>query len=491
MKDLQKQNPLLTYLGPDSWPVWLKKSRWKPDIVFSGGAENFLAIDISLSGSVPQTVYREVVGRLLKNHKNLKVLVCLPQKLLDQNQYTIDFCRRLGIEIRLIGFGGGLEPLPPAPLPIPPRLARPRRRGVGQFPQPILERATGLNNLLFRNILNTFVKKVTRIGDSDPRALSLVNDTVDSLLQCHPHFRAKRAAFMRLVSFENLLKSTSLKSSDHVFHSFRVFLAGCPIINQFYNQFSRSTKKYMICPANEMHVEYVWLLTALFHDIGRPKESLKDFVAQEIQDDDISITGNPSRWKLSHYQLAQKILGSLGAFMGSKNTGQWDGGLIDDKEGIDLSAEWKTIYDSLESHGVISAYDFLADIIGMMTAAGERKHRAFMISHAPLAALAVLLHDWRMWEHAKNWKLIPVDIRQNPLAAILIYIDTWDDYKRKAEDPVVSIADYQIDSKGARVFVEWENEVALHGQDRKYESFKKALTGGPPYLKIEPGIMHT
>lgn len=134
---------------------------------------------------------------------------------------------------------------------------------------------------------------------------------------------------------------------------------------------------------------------------------------------------------------------------------------------------------------MISAFDFLADIVGKLKAAGERKHRRFMISHAPLAALAVLLHDWRMWEHAKKWKLIPVDIGQNPLAAILIYIDTWDDYKRKAGGPPVSIAEYEINSRGARVVVEWENQAALQAQHQKYRSFQESLTGGPPSLKIK------
>jgi len=479
---LREQDPSLTYLEPDFWPLWLQASKWKPDLVLSGKAHAIIAVDVALSGSVPHMFYSEIVGRLLRDHKKLKVLVCLPRTLFDQIHDTAKFCQRLGIEVRLMGFGLGLEPVPQAP---PAQPARPLPRGVGQFPQPILDRAKGLNKLFFSDILNGFVKKISQYGDSDTRTLALVKKTVDALLRCHPHFRAERDPFMRLVSFENLLKTASIESSDHVFHSFRVFLAGCPIIDQFYRQFSRSAQRYAICRQGEMHVEYTWFLTALFHDIGRPKEALKDFVAQEIQDDEISITGKSSRWKQAHYRRAQEILGSLGAFMASEKNGQWDGGSFDDQEGINLSAEWMTIYDRLDCHGMIGAYDFLAGILGMMTAAGQRKHRRFMISHAPLAALAVLLHDWRMWDHAKKWKLIPVDIRQNPLAAILIYIDTWDDYKRKPGDPVVSIAEYEVNSKGARVLVEWKNEAALHDQDRKYKSFGESLIGGPPNLKIE------
>ena len=480
-----EQDSLLTYLEPASWPVWLKTSKWKPDLVLSGKAHTIIAVAVALSGNVPHMFYRAVVGRLLKDHKTLKVVVCLPRALFDQSDDTAKFCEKLGIGVRLIGLGLGLKPVPSAPMPAQP--ARRLPRGVGQFPQPILDRATGLNRLLFSGLLNDFAQRIHECRNSDTRTLELVNETVDALLICHPHFRAEPAPFMRMVSFENLLKTTSTNSSDHVFHSFRVFLAGCPIIDQFYDQFSQSAQTYAICPQDELHVEYIWLLTALFHDIGRPKEALSDFIAQEIQDEEISIVGKSSRWNQDHYQRARKILGSLGAFMASHRRGQWDGGAIDDQEGINLSAEWMTIYDRLDRHGVISAYDFLADILGKMTAADERKHRPFMISHAPLATLAVLLHDWRMWEHAKQWKLIPVDIGQNPLAAILIYIDTWDDYKRRPGDPVVSITEYEVNSKGARVLVEWEDEAALHAQDRKYKSFGEAITGGPPKLKIETG----
>jgi len=486
LRQFLEQDSSLKDLEPANWPMWIKTSRWRPDFVISGKANAIYGVDIALSGNVPHMIYREVVGRLLEDHMKLKVVVCLPKALFDQSNDTVKFCQKLGIEVRLMGFGLGLEPIPSVPTFVQPEHPPgPFPHGLGQFPRPILDRAIGLNRLLFSDILNDFVKKIRQSGNSDIRTLALINKTADELLRSHPHFRAKRDPFMRLESFENLLKTESVDSSDHVFHSFRVFLAGCPIIDQFYEQFSQSAYKYAICRKDEMCVEYTWLLTALFHDIGRPKEAIKRFIAREVQDEEISVTGNPSRWKQAHYQRAQKILGSVGAFMASEKTGQWDGGSFDDEEGVNLSAEWTTIYDRLDCHGMIGAYDFLADILGMMTAAGDRKHRRFMISHAPLAALSVLLHDWRMWEHAKKWKLIPVDIRRNPLAAILIYIDTWDDFKRRPGDPSILIADYEVNSKGARVRVEWENEAALHDQDRKYKEFGESLIGGPPHLKIE------
>jgi hypothetical protein len=124
----------LAHLEPASWPMWLKGSRWKPDFVLSGNAKALIAVQIALSGNIPHILYREVVAPLLTAHKKLKVVVCLPRTLFDQSQDTGRFCQKLGIEVRLTGFGLGLEAVPPPPLVTPP--TRPLPSGVGQFPQP-------------------------------------------------------------------------------------------------------------------------------------------------------------------------------------------------------------------------------------------------------------------------------------------------------------------------------------------------------------------
>ncbi len=485
LRKLREEDASITYLEQISWPVWIRNSEWTPSLVFTT-AGKFITVEIARSGSVPHILYREVLSKLLQDHDNLKIIVCLPRAIFEKSPDTANFCHSLGIEVRLVGFGLGLDIFQPVPFPLrPEELARPFPHGIGQFPQPILERATGLNRLLFADVLNNFVTNISQCNDSDTDTLILIKRTVDTLLQSHPHFRAKDNPFLRLVSFEKLLLNASIDTSDHVFHSFRVFLAGCPIINQFYDQFKQSTLKFTNCPQEDVFIEYIWLLTALFHDSGRSKVSLKPFLSQTMQDDDLIVTSKTGRWEKVRYREANRILRSLGAFMASRSEGVWDGGTFDDEDGINLGAEWTGIYDGLDIHGIISAYDFLSDTYDNMTAAGERNHRPFMISHAPLAALAMLLHDWRLWEKAKKWRLIPVDISRNPLAALLIYIDTWDDYRRKVGDPDITIVEYEVNSEGARVVVEWENAAALQNQEKKYNSFRESIRGGPPHFWIE------
>ena len=85
-----------------------------------------------------------------------------------------------------------------------------------------------------------------------------------------------------------------------------------------------------------------------------------------------------------------------------------------------------------------------------------------MVAHAVPAALAIFLHDWHIWPEVKEWQLYPIDMAALPLAAILVYLDTWDDYKRKGGDPMIHIDKYEVTQAGATVSVQW---VAAPGRE--------------------------
>jgi hypothetical protein len=215
------------------------------------------------------------------------------------------------------------------------------------------------------------------------------------------------------------------------------------------------------------------------------------FISEELDDDELEIAGKKSRWAKAHYQSARRILGSIGAFVADKRNEAWDGGSCEDDQGKNLSEEWMLIYDKLDTHGVISAYDVLADILKKMMAADERKFRPFTVTHTAPACLAILLHDYRVWDRARQWGLFPVDKSRNPLAALLIYIDTWDDYRRRGNHTPINIQKYAIDSAGAEVTIEWKSREELESERDKYKAFGEALTGGPPDLVINPIVART
>jgi hypothetical protein len=366
---------------------------------------------------------------------------------------------------------------------------------AGYFPKAILDQAEGLNKLMFASTVDNFVEKVRQIQKSDAikikeKTFKLVYSTIDTLISQHPSFTGTTKEFMRLAHFEELFSSVAPGSSEHVLHAFRVFLAGCPILNHFYDDFARAHRNYSDgCHA--VRIEYAWLLTSIFHDIGRVKEGARTYAGailrEELHDDDVSvhIAGNPARWEKPGYRDALRLLGSLAAYMGDADSGKWDGGGIGDEDGKKLEIEWIRIYDEFKWHGVIGGIDFLRAVCDNARAADERKARPFVLAHAVPAALAIFLHDWRVHVDGRRWNLIPLSTKRFPLASLLHYVDTWDDYKRKGEEAFISIKDYTISGRKSQVLVEWGDEKLFHNEKIKYDSFQHVLRDEVFLMAIE------
>lgn len=472
------------------FPRWLAKSRWRPALFLRiKGHRPVLAIDIIPSGVIPRSQFRKEVARLLHEHRYLRAVVCVLEEGFEENLDIRQFCEELGIGLKILIPGIGLETVVRTDLdPTVSTVSVPTE--PGWFPERILEQASGLDRLVFSDMIDGFVEKVRLLGEEEQQVRNLVFSTIDGLLQQHPSFSQNFGQFMRLDRFEKLLKIVGIDSSEHVFHSFRVFLAGCPVINQFYEVFCAANSRFSI-GRSKMCVEYSWLLSSVFHDIGRPSESAPDLLRKQLQDEYVEIRSRPERWQEEKYQTALRILGSLAAFVAKSSENEsWDGGSVDDEYGKTVYVDWINIFDNLGSHGVISAIEFLADIFEKARAADQRRYRPFVLTHAVPAALSILLHDWRIWKKkAKTWGLYPVNASALPLAALLIYLDTWDDYKRKESGSLIYVKDYKVNSKGAEVVVEWGDSELLGNERKKYREYEKALVQSPFPLIIKVGMV--
>jgi hypothetical protein len=477
----------------DALPLWLKTEHWRPRFLLrSKDKKKILAIDIILSGVIPKYQYTKIVSKLLSKYRNFYASVVTLEESYEDNPEIEIFCKTYGIGLKIVIPGIGVQTI------IRTEFDRPQEQKQltledGWFPLTILEKAKGLSKLSFHKIIDNFVEKVRVLGSDEQKTLNLVHDTIDKLLSCHSSFTGNFGQFMKLSQFEKLLKLTDPNSSEHVFHSLRVFLAGCPVINEFYDQF-RNAQMPFSSSKRKLRVEYAWFLTAIFHDTGRPKEGAMEFISDTLDDEDleISISGSETRWARAHNITARRVLGSLGAFIVNAKAGEeWDGGIIDDEDSDNFTAEWIKIYDGMKSHAVISAFDFLGDIFEKAMAANERMHRPFIVTHAAPAALSILLHHWKIWPKMRKMKLIPVNASMLPMAALLIYIDTWDNYKRRGKDPLIFIKEYLVDSNGACVKIEWGNLDLMKKDEVGYIEYKKALENLLFSLEIEYGMVGT
>jgi hypothetical protein len=472
-------------------PQWLKGYRWKPRFLLINKNEGkILAVDMILSGLIPKYQYIKIVKELLKDHRNLRVIAVTFEEHHEDNPEIEKFCKKYRIGLKIIvpsiglhtilrtDFDSGLEK---RRLPLE----------VGWFPLAILQNAKNLEKLGFHHIIDDFIRKVVSLGNDEKKTLSLVLKTIDKILSYHPSFIGQFGQFMKLSNFEYLLRLSHANSSEHVFHSFRVFLAGCSVINEFYSKFTKAQLPFCKMDKKKLRIEYAWLLTSIFHDIGRRKEAMPQFVSEQLDDEDMEvfIHSSDARWTKEHNITARRVLGSLGAFIVNAKEGEeWDGGIIEGEDSTKFTAEWIRIYDKMSSHGVISAFDFLGDLFKKAMAADERRHRAFIITHAATSAISMLLHDWKIWPEMRNMKLIPVNVLMLPMAALLIYIDTWDNYKRRNEDPLTYIKEYSVDSRGACVKVEWGDLDLMKKDEIGYIEYRKALKNLLFALDIKYGM---
>ena len=81
---------------------------------------------------------------------------------------------------------------------------------------------------------------------------------------------------------------------------------------------------------------------------------------------------------------------------------------------------------------------------------------------------------------------IPINMSASPMAGLLVYLDTWDDYRRKGPSPTIFVREYVVDSCGASVTVEWADSESLDKEQLKYRAFESALSQKPFALRILP-----
>lgn len=461
-------------------PRWINASRWKPRFCLSiPGDHRIIAVDVIPSAVIPRTLYNEVVKGLVDSHPNLRVIVCVNEMGFESHQELEPYCSRIGIGLKLIVPIIGLQTVCPTDLDII-QSGSGFIEEPGWFPESILQRAMEMRRVSFAKEIKEFVQDVRDVKDRKRKVIDLVFETIDRLLQSQRQCPSSTRRFMKLGHFEGFFRAQP-DVTDHVLHSFRVFLAGCCVVDQYYAQFASAHKRF--CIIKRPQPEYTWLLASIFHDIGKPKEVASRVASrmleEELDDEDITVKvkTKKNKWNRDKYKNARTLLASLGTFIstGYDKKTTWDAGAFSDKKDKVLIADWTRIYDALQSHGIISSFDMLADICDKVQQAGQRINRSFVASHAVPAALTILIHDWHIWIEAKKWGLFPIDCKVFPMAGLLIYLDTWDDFRRTNDIARIYVRDFSVDKGGVSVDIEWNSAEEYQKELMKYTAFNKAL----------------
>ena len=218
-------------------PIWLRECRWDPKYKFqTSDKKKILLVDMILSGTIPKYQYSKIVQRLLAEHRELRVIVVTLKENYEDNEEIKKFCEKYGIGLKIVIPGLGLQTIIKTDFDRNQEL-KTLPLEDGWFPAAILQQARGLKRLSFSEVIDGFIVNLEVIRNDEQATIDLVHNTIDTLLRYHPSFTGQFGQFMKLSLFEKLLRINNPDSSDHVLHSFRVFLAGCPVIDKFYNKF--------------------------------------------------------------------------------------------------------------------------------------------------------------------------------------------------------------------------------------------------------------
>jgi len=193
-----------------------------------------------------------------------------------------------------------------------------------------------------------------------------------------------------------------------------------------------------------MSIEYVWLLVALYHDVGYLAQRGEEVMAmrfgaaaavnlltgeREAALAEHEIALRDRMWQ--QYALYRRTLTSLYDHLTQPTiTSDWAPDTLSPPRKHPLDEALRQSFASQESHGAASAFRLLADVSEYVGKA-DSPDRPFLQKHAYLAALSVPFHDWHVRREMVKQGIYAVRTSRFPFAALLMFIDTLQDDRRE------------------------------------------------------------
>ncbi len=308
---------------------------------------------------------------------------------------------------------------------------------VVRIPEWVLDQLNSLHNLAgaFRSVLRAFsgrYQQLLRSGTiDDERQENILHRTFLSLLKSDARFSGHYTPLDLLRFFE---ESNSERGRDHFFHTFNNFLLGCIAIDSCYSDFVAFRQK-CFPRTNDWSIEFTWLLTVLFHDVGYPiqkhRATYEMIYGVPPASDDRAIAERQAAWDSPAYRASRLQLISLYTHLTQEDiVSDWtpDAFFLQDHP-LDR-AFGRSFLD--HGHGVASSMRMLADFFR----GGTYSQRAFLTRHIFVSGLSIPLHDWPVRKLLREEGIRHIRTSRFPFAGLLMFIDSiQEDRRGSTQDP--------------------------------------------------------
>jgi len=293
----------------------------------------------------------------------------------------------------------------------------------------------------------------------------LVHNTIIDLLD------GERTDLFNLFrDFERLLYESKSFYRDHYIHPFQVFLIGLLIVNAHYNELIQIIRKQFNLSEDEAKivVDYTWLYSSLFHDIGYPlqkfkewsKEFMKKFLGYDISINiDLTksfITQQNSYTVLHYVDMLSDLYNKL--------TGQ-------------TTTEFRDLFlnEFLErqNHATTSALALMKIHENKLKSDDEKLVDKIIVL---LSALSIALHDKELFLKLTH----PIKFEELPFAFILIFSDTVQEWGRpfelrKFEDEDIKFEIKKITSDNVHLTLRFRNRELMQNKYRECRKIRDKI----------------
>jgi len=316
---------------------------------------------------------------------------------------------------------------------------------IVRIPEWVVDRLFSLQRLApaFQSALIAFARRYRQLLKSgranDETQERLLRNTFLSLLGADQRFAAVQTPLDLLRFFEQ--SDPQPTSRDHYFHTFINFLLGCIAIDDSYPHFLTFSRTCFPGMRN-WSIEYVWLLTVFFHDVGYPIQRRQQtaeiiFGVSAINEEQIA-SELKQVWESPTYLSSRAQLVSLYEHLTQPTIdSHWIADPFPMHKGHALDKAFELSFLNLKhGHGVASCMRMLADFYRFPP--GSAKQRQFLAQHIFASGLSIPFHDWPVRKCLRSEGISEIRTSRFPFAALLMFVDSiQEDRRGKSQDPDV------------------------------------------------------
>lgn len=468
---------------------YLDDYKWRPAFVLRRVGSPFIVAFEVVQSTALRTRVLEEAKRAQDEHDDLAVVMLV--KIDVATSEVAEYCAEQGFGLWVFSgsvirpIAGGRHETEPVTAPAP-------SRQPGWIPPPICEHAACLTKVRAAPLIAECLPELSNPRTGVRKATAIVEETLERIMQDQRERLADSLRFYDLAGMERLLGTRQSLASEHTIHSFRVYISGAVILDHFWDFFRDAWTRYV--GPEDARIDDVWFLASMFHDCAYARHpEMRAAAARVLELGDSIPMWPPDDLSRRDFQWASRLVASFLSHLrraGHSRAQRWDVGAGAPEGPIEKQMRQSLVrwYRSRQfHHGVVGALDLAADMVKSVQAAkgggDDAVDRSFLVWHVYPAAAAVALHHHGLWEAFRKVRLFPLQARHYPLAGLLIYLDTWDEFRRKP-GAEMAVTAFDLARGKATVQVHWADAGQAKQAQFAYDSYRENVVW-PREMKLE------